>query len=469
MTPPNTPASMALTPSAGTTHNTIVIRPEIDNRRIAQKDFPDVPRPTPFHTPTTIENVEHMLERAGISVRYNLIKKKLEITVPGDDGTSDNRDNVSMSKIVSLSSLNGMAVGLVPVFVEVIGDQHAYNPIADWITGTAWDGVNRLASFYATVTTRDDYPTALKETLLRKWLLSAVAAALMPSGFRNRGVLTLQGPQGIGKTSWTQSLVSDQAIRSTCVKVDHHLDSGNKDSILGAIAHWIVEISELDSSFKKDVARLKGFLTGSFDKVRRPYARVDSEYQRRTVFVATVNENNFLVDTTGNSRWWTIAVTHLDYEHDIDMQQLYAQLAVEFSTGAQWWLTSEEEADLTLVNKPHESVSVVREAVLGGLDMSLIGNTKNLLLTSSELLKLAGIEHPTNPQAKECAALLREYVGESSRINGRDKWRVPCVVLENPPRLKAVLDDGSTDPTVYKIAGFPPTGSQAGLDVSSTT
>lgn len=49
--------------------------------------------------------------------------------------------------------------------------------------------------------------------------------------------------------------------RSTSKRTKHRgLDPGNKDSILGAIVHWLVEICELDSSFKKDVARLKGFL-----------------------------------------------------------------------------------------------------------------------------------------------------------------------------------------------------------------
>ena len=142
-----------------------------------------------------------------------------------------------------------------------------------------------------------------------------LAAALKPRGFRGRGVLTFQGPQGIGKTSWVASLVPDPVLRDMVIKLDHHLDPNNKDSILGAISHWIVEIGELDSSFKKDVARLKGVLTSDSDKVRRPYARTESEYPRRTVFFATVNDNNFLVDSTGNTRWWTIPLASIKYQH----------------------------------------------------------------------------------------------------------------------------------------------------------
>jgi len=34
---------------------------------------------------------------------------------------------------------------------------------------------------------------------------------------------------------------------------------------------------------------------------------------------STVRGTSPLVDTTGNNRWWTIAVTHINYEHGIDM------------------------------------------------------------------------------------------------------------------------------------------------------
>jgi putative DNA primase/helicase len=154
-------------------------------------------------------------------------------------------------------------------------------------------------------------------------------------------VLTLQGAQGLGKSSWVGSLVSDLDVRDMIVKLDHHLDPHDKDSVLSAIAHLIVEIGELDSSFRKDIARLKGFITRDFDKVRRPYARAASEYPRRTVFAATVNDGNFLIDDTGNSRFWTLPLVAINYEHGIDMQQVFAQLkgAYALSTGSAAWRT----------------------------------------------------------------------------------------------------------------------------------
>jgi predicted P-loop ATPase len=257
--------------------------------------------------PSTLPNVAHLLQCYGIVVRYDSVKKKLRIAIPGHTGTTDNADNTAMTIVLSLASLHGMALGQIPSLVEAIGDRNPHNPVADWITSKPWDGKDRLPELVGTLQEREDFCPRLKRILVYRWLLSAVAAALMPKGFKARGVLTFQGPQGIGKTSWVMALVSDPGLRETVIKIDHHLDPHNKDSILGAITHWIVEIGELDSSFRKsDVSRLKGVLTSDSDRVRRPYARTESEYLRRTVFCATVNEENFLVDHTGNTRWWTL-------------------------------------------------------------------------------------------------------------------------------------------------------------------
>jgi putative DNA primase/helicase len=391
---------------------------------IEPRDFPD--KPLGGNTPpATVDNVRHMLAANGVTARYNVIKKKTEIVVPWLVGTAENADSVAMTHILSLASRYGMPTGLVPGVVEALGDENAYNPAAVWMKSRPWDGVDRLPAMYRTLTVRPGYPEALRDILVHKWLLSVAAAALMPDGFRTRGVLTLQGPQGIGKTSWGLSLIDDPVLKKTLIKTDHHLDAGNKDSLLGVIDHLIAEIGELESSLRRDVSRLKGFLTSGSDKLRRPYGRVTVEYQRRTVFYATVNAADFLVDTTGNTRWWTIPVVAIDFDHGVDMQQLFAQLAVELEAGGKWWLTAEEEALLEEQNSHHRSFSLVQDQLLAVIDPDVEDTLPHPYVTASETLEAASIDHPTNAQAKECASLLREWFGEPKRIHGRFKWRVP--------------------------------------------
>lgn len=372
----------------------------------------------------SIANLEHLLNHHQILVRYDVIKKYLRIDIPGQSCSPDNSANVALARIQSLAAVQGMATNNLPAYLGVIGDKYQYNSVADWITNKPWDGIDRLSEFYATLVPEDEYPEDLKQILMYRWLLSAVAAALSPTGFRSRGVLTLVGRQSLGKTTWASALIPDEILRESVLKLDHHLDGNNKDSILTAVAHWIVEIGELDSSFRKDIARLKGFLTNDRDKLRRPYARSDSEYPRRTVFLATVNDPNFLVDSTGNSRWWTIAVKRINHQHGIDMQQLFAQLAIDFKNKARWWLTREEEEQLEQINNNHRAVSVIREKVLGALDLDRVPDSTAPALTSTQVLKQLGIDRPSNTQCKECCGVLREVLGPSKRIKGYETWRV---------------------------------------------
>ena len=414
--------------------------------RLEPSLFPDRPSPGKG-PPTTIGNVRYLMEQHDITVRYNVIKKKSEILVPGIAMTPDNSDNVARSHVISLAAYNGMNTSLVEGFVEAVADGNAFNPVADWINSRPWDGIDRLPAMYSTLRAREGFPDGLKKVLLRKWLLSAVAAALSTGKFQSRGVLTLQGPQSIGKTTWGRNLVSDPQLRDDVVLTGHHLDGASKDSHITAITHWITEIGELESSFKRDISRLKGLLTDPSDKMRRPYARGDSEYPRRTVFYATVNQADFLIDNTGNSRWWTIPVDHINYDHGIDMQQLFAQLAVDFHNQEAWWLSNDEEAELAYQNSKHQAVSVVRDAILGCIDAGREASPENPAFTASELLHHAGIKYPTNPQAKECGAIRRELFGDSKRINGRDKWRVPINDMEGddeptakPPEFNKKFD-----------------------------
>jgi len=365
----------------------------------------------------TLENVEHLLNESGITVGFDVIKKRTLARQHGKPCT--------ILEIVSVASRYGMSGHWLLAFIDDIARKNPLNPVKDWIDSMPWDGIDRMPAILATIETAEDYPEPLKIVLVRRWLLSATAAATLEGKrFSTRGVLTLQGPQGVGKTSWIARLVPAGALLVDVIKRDHHMEGGNKDSILGAIAHWIVEIGELDGAFKRDIARLKGFLTNDCDKVRPPYGRIEVEYDRRTVFAATVNEDTFLVDPTGNSRFWTIAVTKLDFHHEVDMQQFFAQLRYELEQGEQWWLTQAEEQALHRYNLRHRAVSAIAERIKDAIDLRAIGTGRGSYMTASEVLAGIGINNPSNAQCKEGGAVLRELYGPSKRVRGRDKWRV---------------------------------------------
>lgn len=394
-------------------------------QKLDELSFPHKPKGRAL--PATLENLQYLLSLHRVVVRYDVIGKQLLVNVPGLSGPSENFTDSGYAHIVSLCNLNGLATAPLDTFLAATGDQNPYNPAAEWILSVPWDGKDRLAELSATLTVREEFPRHMKELVLRKWLSSCVAAALHQGTFRCRGVLTLQGPQGIGKTAWIRRLVPDSGLSQRLIKLDHCLDTANKDSVTTAISSWIVELGELESTFKKDVARLKSFLTTDQDRVRRPYAKKDSFYPRQTVFCASVNDASFLVDHTGNTRFWPLPCTAIDFRHSINMQQVFAQLQQELKNArpdeALWWLTNEEQADLENLNQSYRIVSVIHERVMQWLDLDAPAS-KRKRYTASEVLLHIGISNPTNTQAKECGAVLRELVGEPSLTNGSNKWRV---------------------------------------------
>jgi predicted P-loop ATPase len=381
-------------------------------RRLERNDFPNPPRTAQSKLPVTLDNIRYLFRECEIELSYDVIKK----SVSAARGTTA----LDESDLASLANLNGLGTGQFIDFVGTLARRSPSNPVADWIDSKPWDGVDRLPEFYGTVLVQSGFPEPVRDFILLRWGLACVAAAMEKDRFAGRGVLTFQGAQSIGKTRWLKRLVPEP-LTNEWVKLDHHLDGNNKDSLFGAITHWIVEIGELDSSFRKDVGRLKGVLTRDCDKLRLPYARSPIELPRRTVFAATVNEWNFLVDPTGNTRWWTIPVEKLDHQHEIDMQQVFAQLAVRYREGEQWWLDDAEQQLLDALNSHHQAASVIEERIRERIDPS---GKNPRSMTASKVLEEIGIRHPSNAQAKEAGAVLRSIYGPPKRVQGIMKWKV---------------------------------------------
>lgn len=181
--------------------------------RLMPESFPNTPNEGSRTVPATIPNIRHMFDRYGVMARYNVIKKTPEFVVPGLVCTVDNADNVAMAQIKSLARLNGISVSSIEEAILAAADRNQYNPVATWIMSKPWDGTDRLPEFYDTLTAREGFLKEFKNILMFRWMISAVAAVLKPQGFKARGVLTLQGAQGLGKTSWFASLVPDISLR----------------------------------------------------------------------------------------------------------------------------------------------------------------------------------------------------------------------------------------------------------------
>lgn len=310
------------------------------------------PKGKPFNT---IENLYEITQRLNVHIRYNVIKKKTEILIPGKSFSRDNSDDASLAWMVSECAKFEFPVSQITGHVLNIADENLYNPVTEWINSKPWDGFSRLDELCNTIKTPGT--GELRNILIKRWLIGAVAAAFSPHGIAMRGVLVLQGEQNIGKTHWFKRLVPAHLD----VIIDGLLlDPKDKDSVKKCISHWLVELGELDSTFRKaDVAQLKAFLTQDRDTLRLPYARRESNFPRRTAFFGSVNPREFLHDPTGNSRFWTIECTGIDHGHEIDMQQLWAEIHALWQQGEPYYLTSDEATLLSNSNADYQSTDPV--------------------------------------------------------------------------------------------------------------
>lgn len=318
----------------------------------------------------TINNLREVLRRLDVVVRYNVISKQEEMLIPGEGFTMDNKANASLAWIESMCVKYGMPTDKVGSFLTYIADSNPYNPVLTWIESKPWDGKDRFTRFQSTITIlgedEDDSATEYKKMILRKWMLTAIAAACEPNGISAHGVLVLQGAQAMGKTSWFKRLCPDE-LRQDGVT----LDLRDKDSQLQAISYWLVELGELDATFKKsDIAQLKSFLTRDRDVIRVAYAKRKSEYARRTVFFASVNEQEFLHDKTGNRRFWALQCENIVYNHSINMQQLWAELLYAYRAGESPTLNKQELGWVNAYNEKFEQIDPIEELIRTRYDWS---------------------------------------------------------------------------------------------------
>lgn len=376
------------------------------------------------------DNIEYLLNHYSIKVRFNLVSKRIEITIPEKKYSKTNESEVKLSDIASLCVKNGVPKVDLPNWLLLIADKHRYSPAIEWINSKPWDGISRIDDFIKTVVA-DNQKLAYK--LIYRWMLGAVAAAFSEDGVSLPGVLVFQGVQGVGKTAWFKSLVP--STHHNLIKDGVTLDPRNKDSVIGATNHWLVELGELDGTFNRsDLAALKAFITKNADYYRVAYGRAESTASRNTAFFGSVNNTQYLVDETGNRRWWSISIKEINYNHGMNMQQVWAEFKSLLDTGESYYLTKEESELLTAENELFETIDPMEEMILNKFRWN--ETERNLRLTAAEVLATIGFDltnHNARAAAKRCGNILTKITCKKSyRSHGKNYFDLPRQIpIEN--------------------------------------
>ena len=279
----------------------------------------------------TIENLDNFFKQKNISIKYNIITHKIEI----DGFIEENHEQIvnnapSLIENILQHSLTGCTQARISSYMEVIAARNSYNPILDKINSTEWDGKSRLKDLFSLLgIDKDTKECEFSRIFVKKWLMQCISGLhnSLKKPFSLDIVLVLKGKQGIGKTRFLEALTLDSRYFGDGVV----LDVRNKDDIMQALGKWICELGEIASTFKKDIDSLKAFITKSVDEFRVPYGKTSVQYPRMTSFCGTVNDDEFLVDQTGNRRFAVIPLDddfYIEYTKikEFDFLQLWAEI-----------------------------------------------------------------------------------------------------------------------------------------------
>lgn len=241
------------------------------------------------------------------SVRYDMFARK-DIAeaeqLKSAEGNNAVNDEVLGKISIHIGSRYRINIGIKSVREMLVSTrrERGFNPVIDFITSTQWDGVMRVETLLI------DYLGALDNAanreVTRKWMTAAVARVFEPGrAFQN--VLTLPGPQGIGKSTFLQVLAGDEKrfCDNLCLSDN---DVKRNEATEGA---WIVELNELNGISRSEWQPLKAYISRRQDKGYKKYAYTRSDESRRYVLAATTNGTAFLREADkGNRRWWVVPV-----------------------------------------------------------------------------------------------------------------------------------------------------------------
>lgn len=234
--------------------------------------------------------------------------------------------------------------------VQRVALKNRFNSFKSYVESAKWDGEDHIAKLFQTIALDPDQEEnkMIYDEFLRRWCIGIVAKIYSP-GSQNL-TLTLKGAQGQGKSRWLQKLLPIDGLVG-----EGSIDPENKDHILRHLSYVIWHVSELDGTTRrKDVSLLKDYLTKSDIAARPSYGRYDRIGKSILSFCASVNNDTFLVDDTGNRRFLIIPTLHVDAEHTVNVQQVWAQALDLYKQKSPHWFNHQEIKVIEELNRDYK-------------------------------------------------------------------------------------------------------------------
>ncbi len=222
--------------------------------------------------------------------------------------------------------------------LAVVSSDRVYHPIKEYFSRLKWDGKERIDTLLIDYFGAADTPYT--RAVIRKTLVAAVARIFEP-GKKFDSILVLNGPQGMGKSTFFAILGMEWFSDSLSIA-----DMRDKTAAEKLQGYWILEISEMNGIKKTDVETVKSFVSRQDDKFRQAYGVNVESHPRSCVIVGSTNsESGFLRDVTGNRRFWPVHVPGTGRMHPwevCDVGQIWAEAIELYNRGEELFLKGKE-------------------------------------------------------------------------------------------------------------------------------
>ena len=308
--------------------------------------------------PAAIERLEMFLNKR-YNFRYNMVTGKLEYKKVRNQyfkPITDFVENSILREVLKAKvkcSIQGLRYLLLSDYVEQFDPFKEYFSTLPEINQEV-DYITELAN---TITTTNQ---ELWLECFKKWFV-AMVACVTNEKVVNQTVIVFSGKQGIGKTTWMEKLVpkplKDYLFSGT-------INPNNKDTLIHLAECMLINLDELENLNKTEIGSLKEIITKSHIRMRKAYGHNNETLPRRASFAGSVNTAQFLNDTTGSRRFLCFEVEHIEYHHNVDLNNCYKQALQLIDEGFRYWFNNEEIKNINQNNEQYQIKSPEEELLL---------------------------------------------------------------------------------------------------------
>lgn len=373
-----------------------------------------------WKTLITENNFQQVLDKHDIKIELDSITKEIRMNKFEELSADD-----KALKIKDICHKEGLKINRNDLcdYIKMIANQNKFNEFIELAKKHRNNNYEIIDQVFKTLKIRYDDDSPFTEDLdnyyyeaFRKFCIGVVRMAnnTPANNYQSEGILVLQGAQGKYKSTWCSKLMPNKKMFIGGQK----LEPSNKDSVIQLTRYILVEIGELDDTVtKKETTALKRFLTQTTDEYRVPYGRNAEKIPRVTSFIGTVNNKNFLRDTTGNRRYMIIPITSCDFKEleKIDICEFWGAIFDLYMNGEQHYLSDKSKAIQESENLKYMAESDVSLMLTEAIDWEAPWESYKCY-TLKEICDNLGIKTTGNTKKIKAELEKRNYVYKNYKL-----------------------------------------------------